>query len=135
MSPYLALFSSDFKFRIISSIHIFEKPQNTAHFRMPVATIIQAYSSFLIIGALIGFMKRGAVQPLIVALVIAIVGFYAAGIENKHPKRANQIIGVLSAAVTVYMGSYWVKYGKFMHAGLVACVSFAVCSLNIRRSF
>jgi len=58
-----------------------------ANFRMPVATVIQAYSSFLIIGALIGFMKRGAVQPLIVALVIAIVGFYAAGIENKHPKR------------------------------------------------
>ena len=129
---------------------------------MPVATVIQAYSSFLIIGALIGFMKKGAIQPLIVAVVIAIVGFYAAGIENKHPKRiwlirsiflyrilifllfisccepsksANRIIGVLSAGVTLYMGSYWVKYGKFMHAGLVACVSFVVCSLNIRRSF
>ena len=54
---------------------------------MPVATVIQAYSSFLIIGALIGFMKKGAIQPLIVAVVIAVVGFYAAGIENKHPKR------------------------------------------------
>ena len=88
MLPYLAFFSSDFKFRIISTIHIFEKKTSKmANFRMPVATVIQAYSSFLIIGALIGFMKRGAVQPLIVALVIAIVGFYAAGIENKHPKR------------------------------------------------
>ena len=48
---------------------------------------------------------------------------------------ANRIIGLMSAAVTVYMGSYWVKYGKFMHAGLVACVSFAVCSMNIRRAF
>ena len=86
--PYLAFFSSYFKFRIISTIHIFEKKTSKLeHFRMPVATVIQAYSSFLIIGALIGFMKRGAVQPLIVALVIAIVGFYAAGIENKHPKR------------------------------------------------
>ena len=54
---------------------------------MPIATLIQAYSSFLIIGSLVGFMKKGAVQPLIVAVVIAIVGFYAAGIENKHPKR------------------------------------------------
>ena len=48
---------------------------------------------------------------------------------------ANRIIGLLSAGVTIYMGSYWIKYGKFMHAGLVACVSFVVCSLNIRRSF
>ena len=54
---------------------------------MPIATIIQAYSSFLIIGCLIGFMKKGAVQPLAAAVVIAIVGFYAAGIEGKHPKR------------------------------------------------
>ena len=54
---------------------------------MPVASVIQAYSSFLIIGCLVGFMKRGAVQPLVAAVVIAIVGFYAAGIEGKHPKR------------------------------------------------
>ena len=90
--PYLAFFSSDFKFQQISnyfnnSYFREKKTSKLAHFRMPVATVIQAYSSFLIIGALIGFMKRGAVQPLIVALVIAIVGFYAAGIENKHPKR------------------------------------------------
>ena len=62
---------------------------------MPVATVIQAYSSFLIIGALIGFMKKGAIQPLIVAVVIAIVGFYAAGIENKHPKRIWLIRSIL----------------------------------------
>jgi len=102
---------------------------------MPIASVIQAYSSFLIIGSLVGFMKKGAVQPLVAAFVIAIVGFYAAGIEGKHPKNANRIIGLMSSAVTVYMGSYWVKYGKFMHAGLVACVSFVVCSINIRRAF
>ena len=54
---------------------------------MPIASVIQAYSSFLIIGSLVGFMKKGAVQPLVAAFVIAIVGFYAAGIEGKHPKK------------------------------------------------
>jgi len=102
---------------------------------MPIATIIQAYSSFLIIGSLVGFMKKGAVQPLVVAVVITFIGFYAAGIENKHPKSANRICGLMSACVTCYMGAYWVKHAKFMHAGLVACVSFVVCSINIRRAF
>lgn len=53
---------------------------------MPLATIIQAYSTFLIMGALVAFFKKGVLQPLIAAVVLTLVGFYAAGIENKHPK-------------------------------------------------
>ena len=53
---------------------------------MPIATIIQAYSTFLVMGALIGFFKKRSLPPLVAAVVLTIIGFYAAGIENKHPK-------------------------------------------------
>ena len=54
---------------------------------MPIATIIQAYSSFLILGALIGFFKRATFPPLIAAVVLTFIGFYASGMENRHPKQ------------------------------------------------
>ena len=53
---------------------------------MPIATIIQAYSTFLVMGALIGFFKKRSLPPLVAAIVLTIIGFYAAVIENKHPK-------------------------------------------------
>ena len=54
---------------------------------MPVATIIQCYSTFLVMGALIGFFKRRSLPPLFGAIALTIVGFTAAGMENSYPKR------------------------------------------------
>jgi hypothetical protein len=54
---------------------------------MPVATIIQCYSTFLVMGALIGFFKRRTLPPLFGAVALTIVGFTAAGMENSYPKR------------------------------------------------
>ena len=54
---------------------------------MPVATIIQCYSTFLVMGALIGFFKKRSLPPLFAAIALTIVGFTAAGMENSYPKR------------------------------------------------
>merc|ERR1712130_303022 len=102
---------------------------------MPVATIIQSYSTFLVMGALIGFFKKRSLPPLAAAVLLTIVGFYAAGIENKHPKTANRICGLLALAMVAYMGSYYIRTWKFMHAGLVTLISAAVVAVNFRRSF
>jgi len=104
-------------------------------FEMPIATIIQAYSTFLVMGALIGFFKKRSLPPLVAAIVLTIIGFYAAGIENKHPKTANRISGMMALSMAVYMGSHFLKTGKFMHAGLVSLISLAVLFITVRRAY
>ncbi|CBY21881.1 unnamed protein product [Oikopleura dioica] len=102
---------------------------------MPVATIIQCYSSFLVMGALIGFFKKRSLTPLFAAVALTIVGFTAAGMENTYPKRANQLCGVLSLSMFLYMGYYYIRTFKFMHAGLVSLVSACIFYLNFKRAF
>ena len=116
---------------------------------MPVATIIQAYSTFLVMGALIGFFKKRSLPPLFAAIALTIVGFTAAGMENSYPKRwllspnnrpnkfsrANKLCGLLAFSMFLYMGYYYIKTFKFMHAGLVSLVSACVLYLNFKRAF
>lgn len=49
--------------------------------------------------------------------------------------RANQLCGVLSLSMLLYMGYYYIRTFKFMHAGLVSLVSACVFYLNFKRAF
>ena len=42
---------------------------------------------------------------------------------------------MMALSMAVYMGSHFLKTGKFMHAGLVSLISLAVLFITVRRAY
>ncbi|KAJ2616234.1 Transmembrane protein 14C [Coemansia sp. RSA 1365] len=94
-----------------------------------------AFSVFIALGGIIGYLKSSSIASLVTGLSFGALISLSAQFASSQPKGYSMLPGTLCLVLCFVMGSRFLESKKFMPAGMVAATSLLMTIRYILKAY